>query len=265
MTILKQSIFTLRAKGWEFSLSIWWFILLLVFIPLLINLAVWQLERAKQRQQSLDDIVAVQQKQPLLATDARLVTSEAKYIRIQAQGNMLWSKQFLLDNQAHNTVDGYEVLTAMLIDADRAILVSRGWIPKTPGKLPNLDIPKDIEQNPSLTGLAAVPPPRLADYQREILEKSGDFEAMISDPSLVEWPLVIQEEDFNILSNLLEVELIPRVLHPETSPFSYRQVWEIEARGPAVNYGYAAQWLGMALLLIGAALFLNTKRVKKDA
>ena len=113
----------------------------------------------------------------------------------------------------------------------------------------------------AITGLAVIPPARLADFQREILEKSADYEPLNLNPDLADWPEMILEENFSDLSRLLGLELIPRVLQPQDDlAYGYTRVWKPAARGPAVNYGYAAQWFGMAVLLLGAMMFLNVKK-----
>ena len=64
------------------------------------------------------------------------------------------------------------------------------------------------------------------------------------------------------MSDLLGLELVPRVLQPESIDFGYTKIWKPKARGPAVNYGYAAQWFGMAIALVFVVFFLNSQRYR---
>lgn len=261
MTLSTKSLLRLRLVGWELSLSLWWIILLLIFLPLLTNLGLWQLDRAAERKDALSKAEVVKNKDPIPVSHLEAPSINTTYIRVHAEGKMDWARQFLLDNQTHNTVEGFEVLTPMLLAEGSAILVSRGWLPKPPEGKPDLTVPHTISSETSLIGLAVIPAPRMADFQRENLMKSGNYKDIVDDPQLANWPVIIQEENFEKLSSLLELTLIPRVLHPEESKFNYRNIWKPAERGPTVHYGYAAQWFGMGVLLLGAALYLNLKRV----
>ncbi len=42
--------------------------------------------------------------------------------------------QFLLDNMTHAGRAGYEVLTPLLLDDGRVLLVNRGWLPLPDGR-----------------------------------------------------------------------------------------------------------------------------------
>lgn len=252
-----------RGKKREISLSLFWILLLVIFVPLLLRLTFWQLERAEERKLAQIQFQKSIARPPLPIDDPSLLSQE-KYVRTQVDGAFDWSRQFILTNQVHNTVAGYEVLTPLIYSDGKAILVSRGWLPPSPGKVPNLRPPTDEFDKLSVTGLAVKPAPRMASYQRDIAMQSGDYELGNTDPALASWPVFIEEENFEQMASLLELELIPRVLQPDDNKFSYMRVWQPSSRSPTVNYGYAAQWFGMMLLLVGTAIYMNTKRIAQD-
>ncbi len=263
MSFWKKPLIHFRSERFEFSLSLWWILLVLIFVPLLARLGLWQLDRAAEREQAMKNLAVVLTQPPVSITDMEINDREVSLVRTEVKGEIDWSRQFLLENQVHNTVSGYEVLVPMVFAPGQAILVSRGWLPPSPGKKPNLSPPQGMSSRQAVKGFAVIPPPRLADFQREILDKSGDFRVLDVNPEHAQWPVLIQEEDFPKLSALLQLELVPRVLQSaQDLPYGYARVWKPAARGPAVNYGYAAQWFGMALLLIGAMIGVNLRRIK---
>ena len=260
MKLFKATLLKIPLGQREFTLTLGWLLLVLVFLPLLSKLGLWQLERAAERQKAQDDLQLVMTQAPVALEKASL-TSDETMVRVTVSGKLDWSRQFLLENQVHNTVAGYEVLVPLVYAPDKAVLVSRGWLPETPGKKPNLSPPSNVEAQQEIQGLAVIPKARLADYQRDIVRQSKDYQELNSNPDLAEWPVFIQEEDFAAMSSLLKMNLLPRVIQPQRDlAFGYRRVWQPSLRGPAVNYGYAAQWFGMALVLLGMMIWLNTRK-----
>lgn len=244
----------------EFTLTLGWLLLVLVFVPILSKLGLWQLERAAERQKAKDDVQLVMTQSPVTLDQASLKTNQT-LVRVTVSGELDWSRQFLLENQVHNTVSGYEVLVPLIYAPDKAVLVSRGWLPMAPGQKPNLSPPSNVETQQLIQGLAVIPKARLSEYQRDILGKSKDHQKLNENPALAEWPVLIQEEDFAAMSFVLQMNLLPRVIQPQSDlAFGYRRVWQPSLRGPAVNYGYAAQWFGMVLLLLGMMVWLNTRK-----
>ncbi len=263
MNVFKSPLFILPIARYEFSLNLAWLIPVLILVPILIRLGVWQLDRANERQTARDELVSVMQQKPLPINEFDLTPSHEKLAHLTVSGVFDWSKQFLLENQVHNTVTGFEVLAPLTYSSGRAILVSRGWIPASPGKKPDVSVTAGIARAQSVAGLAVIPESRLSDYQRDILRKSSDYKPSNTEPNNAKWPVIITEEDFATMSSLLELELVPRILQPQQDlSYAYRRVWQPSLRGPAVNYGYAAQWFGMAILLIGVMLWANTKRAR---
>lgn len=261
MLFFKKPALRLQTAYFEFSLSLWWITLVIILVPLLIHLGLWQLDRARERKQAQIDLAEVLTQAPVSIDDTRVNDKGQSLLPMVIKGELDWSRQFLLQNQVHNTVSGYEILVPLIYAPGKAILLSRGWLPPSPGKKPDLSPPSNIDRTQKITGIAVIPPPRLAKFQHEILEKSADYKPLNLDPNLADWPVSILEEDFEKLSTLLQLELTPRVLQTQDDlAYGYTRVWKPSARGPAVNYGYAAQWFGMALVLLGAMVRLNLKK-----
>lgn len=111
----------------------WWWVTLLVIggVVLLIRLGFWQLDRLHQKQ-AYNLLMAERWRQePLDLNNAALPDDLTKleYRRIAAQGEFDYERQILLKNQVLNGAAGFYVVTPLLLDGDRAILVARGWVP----------------------------------------------------------------------------------------------------------------------------------------
>lgn len=263
--LLKKPLLKIPFREYQFTLTLGWLIAIVVLVPILLRLSLWQLQRAEERHQAQAELKSVMTQAPIAIDDLEL-TQEQTLVRVTVTGEYDWSRQFLLANQVHNTVSGYEVLTPLKYAPNKAVLVSRGWIPKSPNKTPDLSPPANLAKNLTVQGLAVIPGARLSEYQREILEKTIGFEEMNDNPQLAKWPVIIQEEDFAKLSSLLKLELLPRVIQPQQDlSYGYRRVWQPSLRGPTINYGYAAQWFGMAVLLIAVMLWINTRREQGES
>lgn len=259
MAFWKRPLIRCRLVGRDLSLSLLPIILLLVCLPILGRLALWQLDRAAERKEAFASAKAMLEQPPIPLAEFQTDGANTPFTRVSVDGQLDWSRQFLLDNQEHNTVMGYEVLTPLILADGKAVLVSRGWLPPVPGNKPDLSPPTHLDTNQvSLTGLAVTPPPRISPKYRELLDAEKK-QKVAGEPSINAWPIIIKEEDFAELSELLGHELIPRVLQPESIAFGFTKVWKPTARGPIVNYGYAAQWFGMMVALLGAVFFLNSK------
>jgi surfeit locus 1 family protein len=54
---------------------------------------------------------------------------ELEYRRVTAQGKWDYVNQILISNQTFQGTSGYVVVTPLVLDDNRAVLVARGWIP----------------------------------------------------------------------------------------------------------------------------------------
>ena len=254
-SILKRPILRLTVSHWQFSLPVGSALLLLFSLPVLIRLGIWQIERASERQLAIELAEKAAVQTPLDLSKQKLSSENNTFVRVRVQGKIDWQHQFLLENQVHNTVQGYEVLTPVFVSDEQALLVSRGWLPAAPGKLPDIAPPSNISiTNVDITGLAVVPKVRYASTNRRL--PGQDRQLQRNDDA---WPVIISQQNFKEMADKLGTQLLPRIVHPEDPALSYTRIWRPVSRGPLVNYGYAAQWFGMALLLIGIVVKLNTK------
>lgn len=204
------------------------------FLPLLLVLGAWQLDRARDKQALYDDFAAGGEAVALRA-GSRGREELRRYAPVRATGRYLPARQFLLDNMVEGGQAGYRVLTPLLLAEGHAVLVDRGWVPR------------DFS--------AAGPPPIEVDGKERVV--AGQLDQLPRPGISLEtraapgWPKVVQFPDLDELSAALGLELVPGLLLlEETAPDGYRRQWRPSDFGPERHIGYAFQWFALAATLV---------------
>lgn len=242
-----------QSGNWKFRPGRVPSVAVLVLLPVLVSLGIWQLQRAEHKRDMFQDFETGAQTisvagSSLLATLARL----PRYQRIELAGRYESGRQFLLDNMTSDGVAGYHVLTPFAVDdAGARVLVNRGWIPRDFGTaiLPNVAVG---ESERRVAG-------RIKRLPRPGLELSA------ADGALPEWPRVVQFPTMGELVDGLGVELAPRmVLLDPAAADGFIRDWQPTEFGPERHVGYAVQWFALAATLLIIYLALNLKRNGND-
>jgi surfeit locus 1 family protein len=204
------------------------------FLPLLLALGAWQLDRAGHKQALFDDFAAGG---AAVALDGRSGGLDVlrRYAPVQATGTYLAGRQFLLDNMVEGGLAGYRVLTPLLLEDGRAVLVDRGWVPRDFSAVGLPDVTVD-EAGRTITGLLdTLPRPGIA----------------LDAPPQPGWPKVVQFPTLDELSADLGLELVAGVvLLDPAAPDGYRRNWRPSDFGPERHLGYAFQWFALAVTLV---------------
>lgn len=234
---------------WELSLP-WGFALAAaVGVALFISLGRWQWHRAAEKRALAAAFVSGSAHiEPL---DNRALADLPRYSQLQVQGRYDGAHQFLLDNLSHGGEAGYEVLTPLLLDDGRALLVNRGWLPVGPDRRVQPDVKLDDSQPVTLTGrLDALPRAALA-MGHAAPAAAGSW------PRLTSFPL--REELATALGHPVEDG---QLLLSANQPQGYTRDWQPASAGfgPERHVSYAVQWWGLAALSGVLFFFMNFKR-----
>ena len=234
----------------------WWAVAAwLVVAAAMLVLGRWQLERADEKIALLDAAAAARAAEPV---DVDAVddpeAAAAAYRRVRAAGRWLAGRQFLWDNRAHAGRPGLEVVTPLLLDDGRAVLVNRGWapLPTLRSALPDVAVPDASPDGGriALTGLASRP--------------SRGFSGGAAFVADAPWPRWLQHFDYDAVADALGVPLVPLVLQPERGGDADAALlvenWQPAASGPEKHWSYAVQWFAMAAALTGLFVFANLRR-----
>ncbi|HTN32964.1 MAG TPA: SURF1 family protein [Marinobacter sp.] len=232
------------SRQWQFNWRL--MIFAAVFLPILIGLGVWQLDRAGQKQKMLDSW-----KQDALDLDwpgqvARGLDSGRPVVLTGTYGQQSW----LLDNRTRDGMPGYEVITAFHPLAGPPVLVNRGWVqaPRTRDLLPQIETP---EGEKKLAG-------RLSEYpEPPVLASSSETNK--------EWPRRVQSLPRSVavkdVSNLAEAVV---KLAGNDQPGAFRADWTPDVMGPQTHYGYATQWFALAVALTILTVVASYRKTGAD-
>lgn len=234
---MSSSSLTLIKQHWQIS------VLVLLFLPLLVHLGFWQLDRAKEKQKEL---TVYQQRQDLPALPLSGLSNNeiVKYRSIELNGIFDPTHYWLLDNQSRGGKAGYEIIMP-LVSEEGVILVNRGWVEASPRReiLPKLETP--VGQVKIKGYLSAG-------------QENAIFDEMLSDLT-IDWPkrvLQINVEQAvaiivsikNNSSLLSDTSLMLRI--DSTSPGALLTEWPLINTSPEKHQGYAVQWFAMAFALL---------------
>ena len=204
------------------------------FLPLLLALGTWQVDRAGEKQALFDDFAAGGEAVALEAK-SRGLEELRRYAPVRATGRYLPDRQFLLDNMVEGGQAGYRVITPLLIAEGHAVLVDRGWVPRDF----STSVPPSIEVDGT---------PRTVAGQLDHLPRPGIALDSRAEPG---WPKVVQFPTLAELSGWLGLDVVPGLLllDPD-APDGYRRAWRPSDFGPERHIGYAFQWFALAATLV---------------
>lgn len=113
----------------------WWGVTLLVIAGcfVLVRLGLWQFDRLDQRRAFNAHVAERWREEPLPLTAAALPPSleELEYRRVSVEGTYDYENQIVLTNQPRGNTSGVILVTPLVMEDGKAVLVARGWIPYT--------------------------------------------------------------------------------------------------------------------------------------
>lgn len=206
--------------------------------------ASWQLGRAHEKEGLAARLEMLAREPPVSLTAAEVSAADVEWRRVTARGRFEPEYAVLIDNRIRRGVAGYLVLMPLAIDGGRRhVLVNRGWIAGTAdrSRLPEVKTPADTVE---ITGLAVTP-------SRRFLELSANpAEGKV-------WQNLTLERYRQAVPILLQ----PVVIQQE-SPLEdgLAREWDPPDLGVNKHYGYAFQWLALALTLLVFYLVTHVRR-----
>lgn len=221
----------------------WLAILLIIALFLfLIFLGFWQLSRAEEKTIIEQKIIVANQLKPKIQTKN---FTKKEYHKVYLVGQFDNKQQLIYDNQTHQGIAGYYVLTPFNIqNTKKTILVNRGFVPwgNSRQKITNTNI------STSKTKI-------LVDLRK--IKKRFQLQAPILKNT---YPLLIQSLDIKILSKQLKTIISPMIgLLSQSEKNGFLRQWQPFYGSVAKHIGYAVQWFLMAFVLFVIAIRLYLK------
>ena len=250
----------------------WWAVAAwLVVTAAMLGLGRWQLERADEKIRLIDAAAAARAAEPVdVRSPGDPAAAAAAYRRVRAEGRWLDERQFLWDNRARAGRPGLEVVTPLLLDDGRVVLVNRGWtpLPTLRSALPDVAVP-DVSPDASPDAPPDASPDVPGTRGRVVLTglASRPSQGFSGGAAFVEgapWPRWLQHFDYDAIGDALGATLVPLVVQPERGGPADAALlvenWQPAASGPEKHWSYAVQWFAMAAALAGLFVFANLRR-----
>jgi surfeit locus 1 family protein len=245
---------SIRFGSYRFAPALWPSLAFGLVFPLLIGLGYWQMQRAGDKQDLVEQRAASEITAPLELTSDKRLSGADRYRPAQVRGTYLADQQWLLDNRVYRGQPGYHVFTPFLAEGEDQpfLLVNRGWIAVGASRefLPLLDVP---EQTVALSGR---------------LDSPASVGLVIGEVPLqsVADKVVVQALDIAELARARGMPLLPYALViDDGEPGGLQYDWSpIPDMGPEKHLGYAVQWFGLAVALLIIFVGVNTRRDGDD-
>ncbi|MCC6455101.1 MAG: SURF1 family protein [Caldilineaceae bacterium] len=235
----------------------WWWTTLIIIagVYVLIQLGFWQLDRLEQRRAFNQRVAERWREEPYDVNTNAIPAdlSELEYRRVEASGEFDYEHQIVLKNQSRNQAPGSIIVTPLVLDDNRAVLVARGWVPinlSTPEHWDEYQEPADhpviglVQESQTLPNGAVPTPPPAPQVEWFYLNISA-VQPQMPYELLPVFILQLPEEGRSL--NTLPMRGEPLVLD-EGSHFSY-----------------AMQWFMFAMILgVGYLFFINTQELREQ-
>lgn len=220
-------------------------LLLGVAVAILASLGAWQLRRADERRALLSAIEAGRSRPPLSLSPRTPAADLQPWRPAQATGRWLDQYSVLLQNRNQEGRPGYWLATPLLFDppGHGAVLVLRGWMPRTPGQsvasLP--PAPAGLQR---VSGELAARVPRL--FELWSLGGSRPDQLPGTLPAADGAVPHVQNLELAAYARATGLDLLPAVLMQTSGQDTLVRDWPQPSVDYNQNQGYALQWFSFA-------------------
>jgi len=222
------------------------------------RLGLWQLDRAAQKN-ALQSALDSRRSLPALA-QADLArdpaASAAQHHRaIEISGLWMTDKTVFLENRQMNGRPGFYVVTPLLLADGTAVIVQRGWSPRSIMDRTQVVAPPLPSGIVTVQGRIAPPPGRLYEFDGVAsgpIRQNLDLAAYAREVGRTVRPLSVLQEDR------------PEGAMSPAADGLLRQ-WPRPAADVHKHYGYAFQWFALSALIVGLYVWFQLVRPRQKA
>lgn len=231
----------------RFAPTLGYSLLALAGLALFVSLGRWQLDRAGEKRALIEAFQRGGERLQELPTGLAPVE---RYQHLRARGRYDPARQFLLDNMTLDGLAGFRVLTPLVLEDGRVLVVDRGFVPGSGDRS-------------RLPEVAVADSPREVAGRADTLPRPGiELESQPSDG----WPRIVSFPRIEEIGAALGETVFPQVLLLDADqPDGYRREWTPAVMGPDRHVGYAVQWFGFAVVtcILWVLLSFRTEESQK--
>ena len=235
-----------------------WFLATLLVIAgaaLCARLGIWQLDRLQQRRAANAHYIEMQAESALqLPKDSSLDLASMEYRAISVSGNYDFAHQVAIRNQSYKDENGYHLLTPLVFDNGKAVLVDRGWIPAIGNAQPSEWSKYDQAQAATVHGILRLSRDK-ADFTGETDPPLEPGQTRLDVWTFPNIPRIQQQMTYQLLPVYIQLDPDPNATNP---PIPYQPEVDL-TEGP--HQGYAIQWFSFAtILIVGYPFYVRRHR-----
>ncbi len=216
------------------------------------RLGLWQLDRAAQKI-ALQQALERQRALPALSAAGLPVaggadTASVVHRAVRLSGRWRDDATVYLENRQMNGVPGFFVLTPLLLDDGRFVLVQRGWTPRDPTDRTRIAAPPAPQGRIEVAGRVAADPARLYEFA-PAASAAGPIRQNLAvadyarERGLPLLPLLVVQDD-----------------GPAPPDDGLRRQWAVPSADVHKHYGYAFQWFALSALVLGLYVWFQLLR-----
>ena len=212
-------------------------------VALTVSLGRWQMHRAEEKEERQSLLEARMQEKPVDLTGAVPSAEPLVFRRVHARGEWVPAGQIFIDNQVHDGIAGFAVITPLRLQGSQAVvLVNRGWIARGADypRAPHVDVPAGPAE---VVGMATVPPARFIELSADTV--TGDVWQNLSIPRYREHA---------------RVEALPVVVLADAPAPGLAALHERPDAGVAKHREYEFTWFALAATVATLWVALNLRR-----
>ena len=226
------------------------FLFSIFFVLLFISLGFWQLNRAEQKQQLINQQTTRQQTILNLSHLNSKDPLSLAFQRVEFSGHYVNELNWLLDNQVYQGQFGYDVITLFKLNGiNQWLLINRGWIK---GSLNRNELPVI----PQVKGIHTLQANIYIPLRKQFMLTTNSI-----DDKSVTWPYRIQTLDITAISAQVERKVFPYQLRlPASQPGSLQPHWQVSNMTSDQHNAYALQWFTMAFALCCLYCWFTTNK-----
>jgi cytochrome oxidase assembly protein ShyY1 len=237
----KQIVNTSIDFNWKLALFSGFFFILFV------NLGLWQLERAAEKEDLITEEANRRNQPPVLFNELPRDAHHLSGTVVRLKGEYVPGRIFLLDNRVLKGKVGFEVLVPYRESGGVLALVNRGFVP----------MGRTREETPVIPSLITSTFAAGSLY----ISVENRFIAEEENIEVANWPRIVQTGDPLVLQQLIGEDFYPHIFRlTESDPNALPRFWPTTIMLPVKHKGYALQWFTMALVIAMAFTFFTFRQ-----